>query len=708
MKPARFSALWLVCALGLLYHGAAHGQSLLSQEPRHWLASQAAVIPEAEFPLAALTLGDLMQQVDWGLTQGVFDEFHRRLEPELRKAQAQGRDLLAFHQLVLWYMVRAGERDSEPEQLERIARDFVDLYPDSPDFPYVFYVLNLARAKQGKGLVESFFFDEAALASLPPQIQSDFRQLQSEEALRLGNLAGSAAYLLMEMEDPGTLQRFSIDEVLAPFASLSDPEELEAFLDAHTDRPWLDRKMPFLWLQVFLNRGQLHQAQDLIYYIRMERMELLADEYHQLSRSELEVQERLSINSGSIGILLPLGSSSATLRELAGNTLDGVRMVVQFPQSLLTPLGENGNDGPALSGSAGSAEAAPAGPEITLIIRDTANDPNRAAAMVEDLVLREKVIAIIGPIARAESVAAAAKAEELGVPLISFSVTLEIPEQYSNVFRHSKSQEGEVRDLVRYAMDYLQARRFAILYPDTSFGRTQREIFWDEVKGKGGKVVAVADYQPFDRRKNNEANALGLKKIFESFTGIDRRLGARDLDLIKEVGDSGPDPVVDFDAIFLPIGPGGARDLRLIAPYPVTVDAEQAILLGNRFWNDNTVLVAGDGKFDGAVFVDAFDRSKGQFQVEGFFNRHRLMFGHRQRYRSPSYYTGLGFDTAKLLISLLENPAHRGRKELRNALGKMEGFSGVTGWTSFSESGTAIKESMFFRIRGREFIRIRP
>jgi ABC-type branched-subunit amino acid transport system substrate-binding protein len=165
---------------------------------------------------------------------------------------------------------------------------------------------------------------------------------------------------------------------------------------------------------------------------------------------------------------------------------------------------------------------------------------------------------------------------------------------------------------------------------------------------------------------------------------------------------------VDFDALYIPIGPDGIQDLQLIAPYPITVDAEHVQLLGSRFWNDSSVLVAGDGKLDGAVFVDAFDLTSANPKVEAFHTRHRMFFGHHAQYRPPTYYTGLGYDTVNLLMSLLDNPRNRSRRALRDALVHMEPYFGVTGWTRFKQNGEAEKESMFFRIKGNEIVRLLP
>jgi ABC-type branched-subunit amino acid transport system substrate-binding protein len=425
-----------------------------------------------------------------------------------------------------------------------------------------------------------------------------------------------------------------------------------------------------------------------------------------------EISERVAVRPRRIGVLLPLSSSSAFLRSLAQETLDGLRLAIQFPpggdgtQARLSRL--LGQDLPVRLERERPPPADPLG-SFELVIRDTANEPKVAVKAVESLVEEEQVIAIIGPIARAESEAAAARAEELGVPLMSLSVSLDLPADNRFVFRHSKSQEEEVQDLVRYAVDYLQARRFAILYPDNSYGRAMMELFWDDVRAANGQVVAVSPFTTSSQRAATPGReAVGFKEIFGQFTGLYRTLTPEDKALLDAVGDSHPDPIVDFDALYIPIGPDGLGDLQLIAPYPVTVDAEKTLYLGSRFWNDDAVIVAGDGKLDGAVFVDSYDRSSANPKVAAFQSRHRIFFGHRPDYRAPSYYTGLGYDTANLLMGLLASPANQSRVRLSEALRTISPTFGVTGWTTFRANGESVKESMFFRIKGNEIVRVVP
>jgi ABC-type branched-subunit amino acid transport system substrate-binding protein len=393
---------------------------------------------------------------------------------------------------------------------------------------------------------------------------------------------------------------------------------------------------------------------------------------------------------------------------LARDTLDGLRLALGSESAQQPDAAElAGLDfDPEPGREKRAPPRSPGVPSFELIVKDTGNNPQTAAQAVEALARTEGVIAIVGPLARAESEAAAVRAEELGVPLVSLSLSLDLPQGGQYVFRNSKSQEEEVHDLVLYAMDYFQARRFAVLYPANAYGDRLLQLFWEEVRKNGGILTAASAFTPWNvKAQKGEKEPVGLKQIFETFVGQDRPLRPKDRALLEAVGDSRPDAVVDFDALFIPLGQDAGQELRLIAPYPVTVDAEHVLLLGTRFWNEDAVLVAGGSKLEGSLFADVYDRSGSAPRVVAFLSKHRAWYGQRPRYAAPSYYSAIGYDTLNLLMNQLREPRLRTRESLARGLKASPPYPGVTGLTSFRASGEAEKETMFFRIRGGEFVR---
>jgi ABC-type branched-subunit amino acid transport system substrate-binding protein len=686
------------------------GQSLLSEDFANTLQGQGTPPPSAASGQERMEGMDLEQLV--AATQKppipgrLYAVLKARFE-EVRAAVPDKNALAALERRVIPALLRAGENAAPPAEQERLARQFVEHFPDDEQFPLVFFQLTLALFRQGKPLEESFFFDAPALAALPAPIRSRYLVMQAEATRRGGNAVRAAEYLLQEWREAGEGRDERRRAVLEALEETTDPAALAELLDRHATVPWLAEARPFLETRALINAGRLGEA--LLALERLERNHQAPNPTQQkfLLQARAEVNARLRVRPDRIGILLPLGSTNAALRELAMETLDGLRMAVQFtipPDA--TTAGALDFDPAAPVKRGGVAVQSPLrGAAFELVLRDSANNPKQAAEMVETLVRDDHVVAIVGPLARAESEAAAARAEQVGVPLISLSLTLDLSPGGQYIFRNSRSQEDEVRDLVLYALDYLNNRRFAILYPDTPYGTRMMELFWSEAVRNGGTVTAAAAYAPTGARTEGR-KPMGFKEIFESFTGLNRPIPEETRRLLEKVGDNRPDPVVDFDALYIPVGPEGAQDLRLIAPYPVTVDAERVQLLGNRFWNDDSVLVAGGSRLEGAVFSDVFDRSSVNPRVAAFHGRHRALFGHRPRYQTPSYYTALGYDTAEMLMSLLRDPANRSHAALARALKSRAAFAGITGLTSFRPNGEAQKESIFVRIRGGEFTRI--
>ena len=696
-------SVWLMAAWLCFVPGTAGAQSYLSrgagQGPGVATVGEGAILGEGE---TQPQLPALFSEVERGNGSAVYARLMSRFEEEMRRAATDSeRDVAGFHRTYLIHLLRAGEAAAPPGVQERTARAFVRHYPDDERFPIAFYHLNLARFRQKLPLENSFFFDDEALGSLPALMQSRYLTMQARDKERAGNFIQAAEFLLREMRSGTALGAVTADEVGEMLERVNSLEALSGFLDEHADVDWLRTRRPFLTVRVRLNGGDLSGAllgaDDLL----NRGLARNGADLKWVDDLKKAIRTRVQTRSNRIGVLLPLGSSSQLLRRLAQETLEGLRMAIQFPLSHPDPRSPLsrllGQDLESPRESLRKKPGAP-GPGFELVIRDSGNSAALAEKQVESLVRDDQVIAIIGPIARSESEAAARKAVEMRVPLITFSLSLDPPEKSHYVFRHSKSQDEEVRDLVRYSLDYLHSRRFAVLYPATGYGRNMMRQFWREVEQGGGKVVAAASFEPSPVVTRYSRERKEFQRIFENFTGQDRPIGEEEQKLLDRVGDSLPDPIVDFDALFIPVGPNGIRDLQQIAPYPVTVDAEHVQLLGSRFWNNDALLVSGGGKLKGAVFVDAFDRASINPKVAAFRGRHRTFFGHQPSYRPPTFYTGLGYDTVRMVMALLEKPENRSRRSLPVALKAMEPYFGVTGWTRVDDRGRAMKETMFFRV----------
>jgi branched-chain amino acid transport system substrate-binding protein len=168
-----------------------------------------------------------------------------------------------------------------------------------------------------------------------------------------------------------------------------------------------------------------------------------------------------------IGAILPL---SGRAREIGQRALRGLMLAAGSPP-----------DGPPR----------PDAPQ--LVFRDDAGDPERAARAVEELVSTHRAIAIIGPLEGESATAAAARAQQLGVPMIALSPALDLARSGPMAFRLFPSTDGELRDLVRAARAR-GATRFAAIHPASPYGEAMRAGLARAVAAEGLQIATSASY----------------------------------------------------------------------------------------------------------------------------------------------------------------------------------------------------------------------
>ena len=140
----------------------------------------------------------------------------------------------------------------------------------------------------------------------------------------------------------------------------------------------------------------------------------------------------------------------------------------------------------------GLVAGAPDGKGIVAIETRVGTDKTTAAEAV-DALARLNVIAIVGPIDNASVDGATARAESLGVPLISLATTAEQRQTGKFVFHIRHSPESRARALAQHALGK-GIKTFAVLAPETAYGKGISAAFADAVKKGGGTIVITQTY----------------------------------------------------------------------------------------------------------------------------------------------------------------------------------------------------------------------
>ena len=178
------------------------------------------------------------------------------------------------------------------------------------------------------------------------------------------------------------------------------------------------------------------------------------------------------------------------------------------------------------------------GRKVQLLMADTGGNPAGARTKTQELVEREKVHVIIGPLAAFEALAIDDYIRQTRTPIVSCSAAAEdLTQRKPNPwFVRSAASSGQPNHAVgEYAAKNLGYKRVAIIADDFAYGHETAAAFQRVFEDNGGKVVqriftplAVPDYGSFLAQLKTNVDA-----VYAGFAGAN---GFRFLRQYKEYG----------------------------------------------------------------------------------------------------------------------------------------------------------------------------
>ena len=585
---------------------------------------------------------------------------------------------------------------------EQLAEVFLSERPESKMASLMFYFLNKSLMAQHKPLSQNLIFRKRAVETLEAKFRSDFLFILSNEAFLEGDLLTAIQYRLEGMNKAKTANVVSMEKLNGLLNQVQSPEILRILSENNKNVKWLQKKIFIMELELLAKLKRYRDALGILEQ-RMSAARVIGDqeELEVLKQIQIRYSNALNVNPRRIGVILPLSSSSVKVSRLAQQTVNGLWLALHANEIPAVP--ENMGDDEAsqeneITGKSEDKDNAQAESDSRkfedsweLVVRDSQLNPEITKSLVHELVETERVIAIIGPLARKTSEAAAEEAERLRVPLISLSLTENIPELGEFIFRNNQSWKQEIQELLEYATSELQACRFLILYAKTREGRQKMRLFWDAAVLKGCKVVAVEGFKDEGQKS--------LVNEFDTFTGKIRRLGTEDKIILKELKEKEV-PIHNFDAVFVAVGSGGVKNLSLIFPYSEVYKMRKTTFLGDSGWNDSALPYApGLRGVKNPVFVDSFFQQSKTPAMQQLLRLHERILYRHQNYIGPTAYTAFAYDTLIILMQLLEDERNQSHRDLRDALLNMQMFPGVTGNLRFDEKGKVEREMQLLTLR---------
>ena len=388
-----------------------------------------------------------------------------------------------------------------------------------------------------------------------------------------------------------------------------------------------------------------------------ERVRQLLEE---MRDHDLEIDDELALiatraerpteaNSQVIGAVLSLSGRARHVGDLA---LRGLMLAADLP-----PKGPLPPDAPQL------------------VFRDDGGDPVRAVAAVEELVSVHRAVAIIGPLDARAAEAAAARAQELGVPLITLAPAARLDPTRGFVFRMFATPRAEIAALVSHARAR-GAMRFATLAPSGPFGDALVAAHEQEVTRVGGHTVPALRYAAESTSFGPQAAALG-KLEFDALLVLDR---SSTLALIA--------PALAAAGLWSGAAPtGGGRAFLLLAP-GIAYDA---------------TLVRSVGRYlQGALFSVPFGADLAEGAGRAFADRFHSQFG-----EAPDAFAAFAYDAYRLARTSIDAGA-RSRGDLAQALLRARSEVLAGPGLGFGLDREPVRATRLWRLDGDRFVAADP
>jgi ABC-type branched-subunit amino acid transport system substrate-binding protein len=360
---------------------------------------------------------------------------------------------------------------------------------------------------------------------------------------------------------------------------------------------------------------------------------------------------RLRVALGMTGAALALAACAGTADQFTTTTpppeiapADAAPTAIgqgQIRVGLILPLSAAGNAGVAAQSMKNAAEMALAEfkqPNIQLLVKDDAGNPQTAQAAAQQAIAEGAEI-IVGPLFAQSVSAVGGVARQRGIPVIAFSTDASVASP--GVYLLSFLPESDVKRVVDYAVSRGK-RSFAALLPDNAYGTVIEAAFRQEVPRRRGRIVALEKY-PVDPSKMGEA----VRRVAQAAN--------------------------QADSIFIPDNPDVVPQLvQQLAANRVNLKRVQ--LLGTGLWEDSRIYA--DRQLDGAWFA-----APEQAGYRNFAGRYRARYG-----QDPVRTATLAYDAVALVAALVKTQGTQ--RFTQQVLTNPSGFAGIDGVFRFHNDGT--------------------
>jgi len=277
------------------------------------------------------------------------------------------------------------------------------------------------------------------------------------------------------------------------------------------------------------------------------------------------------------------------------------------------------------------------GRPLAYVFEDSQSDPRQSVGLAQKFVNDKRIRIELGDFSSPASMAASPIYQRAGLVQLGFTNSHpDFTKGGDYIWSPSVSQSDAQPLLADLAVKSLGFRRVAVLFLNTDWGRTSRDVFVKAAQERGAQVVIAEGYQPDE-------------KDFRS--------------TLVRVRDANPDGVV-----LISYYPDGA----LIAGQVRSVGLKQPIAASGSVYSPKFIEL-GAGAVEGIYTNTAFFPDEPRTEVKDFVQRFRARYG-----KEPDAFNAYAYDAVQIAAAALIQAGPDGdRKAVRDAFYKIKDVPSV-------------------------------
>lgn len=304
------------------------------------------------------------------------------------------------------------------------------------------------------------------------------------------------------------------------------------------------------------------------------------------------------------------------------------------------------------------------GKKIELKTEDDQSKAGEPANVVNKLISKDGVVAVLGEVASSRSLEAAPICQQNSIPMISpASTNPKVTETGDYIFRVCFIDPFQGTVMANFATKTLKAKNVAVFTDVKSdYSKGLAKFFKEGFAKAGGNIVAELDFNGGDKDFKAQLTAIKAKSP---------------------------------EGVFVP---GYYTDVALIC-----IQAKQLGLnvpfFGGDGWESDTLVKIGGDAVEGHYFSTHYAADNASPKVTAFVEAYKKRYSGKV----PDAMAALGYDSAMFLADALKRAGTTEGAKLRDALAATKEFEAVTGKMAINEQRDAVKAAVILQVKGGAF-----